>query len=52
MKKKYNIGGRDVMGQEIEFETEPENWNTYLREDGTKIRLKAVASSIVCVGSA
>lgn len=47
MKKKYNIGGRDITGEEVEFETERENWNTYLLVDGTKVRLKAVAASIV-----
>jgi len=35
------------MGQELEFETERESWNTYILEDGTKVKLKAVASSIV-----
>ncbi len=35
------------MGEEVEFETERENWNTYLLADGTKVRLKAVAASIV-----
>jgi hypothetical protein len=46
-KKKYNFGGREIMGQELEFETERESWNTYILEDGTKVKLKAVASSIV-----
>lgn len=47
IKKKYNLGGREIMGEEIEFETEREGWNTYLLQDGTKLRLKAVAASIV-----
>lgn len=47
-KKKYNLGGREIMGQEIEFEPEgAERWNVYLLEDGTKLRLKAVAATIV-----
>lgn len=46
-KKKFNFGGREVMGQEIEFEAERENWSTYLLEDGTKMRMKAVAATIV-----
>jgi hypothetical protein len=46
-KKKYNFAGREIMGQELEFETERESWNTYILEDGTKVKLKAVASSIV-----
>jgi hypothetical protein len=47
IKKKYNIGGREILGQEIEFEAERENWSTYLLEDGTKMRMKAVAATIV-----
>lgn len=47
-KKRYNFAGRDVMGEEIEFESEgAEKWNVYLLADGTKLRLKAVAASIV-----
>lgn len=47
MKKKYNFAGREIMGEEIEFETERESWNTYVLLDGTKVKLKAVASSII-----
>ena len=35
------------MGQEVEFETEKEAWNTYILEDGTKLKLKAVAASVI-----
>jgi len=35
------------MGEEIEFEAERENWSTYLLADGTKMRMKAVAATIV-----
>ena len=36
------------MGQEIEFQSEtPEGWNIYVLQDGTRLRLKAVAASIV-----
>jgi hypothetical protein len=47
MKKKFNFAGREIMGEEIEFETERESWNTYILLDGTKVKLKAVASSII-----
>jgi hypothetical protein len=47
LKKKFNIGGREIMGEEIEFESERESWNTYLLHDGTKLRVKAVVASIV-----
>jgi len=46
-KKKYNFGGREIMGQEVEFEAERESWNIYVLEDGTKLRMKTVAASIV-----
>lgn len=46
-KKKYNIAGRDIMGEEIEFEPEREGWNTYILQDGTKLRMKSVVASIV-----
>lgn len=35
------------MGQELEFETEREGWNIYILEDGTKVKLKSVAATIV-----
>jgi len=47
MKKKYSIGGRDVLGEEIEFEPERESWSTYLLADGTKMRMKTVAATII-----
>jgi hypothetical protein len=48
MKKKFNIGGREIMGEEVEFEPDgAEKWNLYILADGTKLRLKAVAASIV-----
>lgn len=47
MKKKFNLGGEEVFGEEVEFETDKENWNTYILHDGTKIRLKAVVSNVV-----
>jgi len=46
-KKSYNVGGREIMGQEIEFESERESWNTYILADGTTLKLKAIVSSVV-----
>jgi len=46
-KKKFNVGGREIMGQEIAFEGERESWNTYTLDDGTTLRLKCVVSTIV-----
>lgn len=46
-KKPYSFGGKTFMGEEVEFEAERENWSTYLLADGTKLRLKSVAASII-----
>ncbi|PYT82880.1 MAG: hypothetical protein DMG40_04435 [Acidobacteria bacterium] len=48
MKKKYNIGGREIMGEEVDFEPDGgEKWNTYILADGTKLRMKAVVASVI-----
>lgn len=46
-KKRYSFGGKEIMGQELEFETEREGWNVYILEDGTRVKLKSVAATIV-----
>lgn len=47
MKKKFNINGQEIMGEEVEFETEKEAWNSYILHDGTRLKLKSVVSSII-----
>ena len=47
MKKKFNLGGQEVSGESVEFETEAESWNTYILHDGTKLKLKAVVTQVV-----
>ena len=47
MKKSYDFQGQKIMGEEVEFEIERENWNTYILHDGTKIRMKSVVSKVV-----
>ncbi len=47
LKKKFNLGGREIMGEEVEFESEREAWNVYILQDGTKLKLKSVVASIV-----
>ena len=46
-KKTYKLGDQDIPGEEIEFETERESWNTYILHDGTKLKLKPVVANIV-----
>ncbi len=48
-KRKVNLGGREVMAEEIEFETEKENWNTYILHDGTTLKMKTVLAGILRV---
>ena len=47
MKKPYKVGNQEIMGEEIEFETEREGWNTYILHDGTKLKLKSVVAAII-----
>ncbi|HCC58999.1 MAG TPA: hypothetical protein DEQ47_17405 [Solibacterales bacterium] len=47
MKKKYQLGPQEVTGEEIEFETEKEGFNIYILHDGTRLKFKAVVSTIV-----
>lgn len=46
-KRKINIGGHEFMAEEIEFQPDgPENWNTYVLLDGTKLRMKAILAEV------
>lgn len=47
MKKMYPFGNQQVAGEEIEFETEKESFNTYILHDGTRLKLKAVVGQII-----
>jgi hypothetical protein len=47
VKKPYNVGGQEIMGEEVEFETEREGWNTYILHDGTRLKFKSVVSNVV-----
>jgi hypothetical protein len=47
-KRKVNLGGQEFMAEEVEFEAEgAEKWNTYLLQDGTKLKMKAVVSDVL-----
>jgi hypothetical protein len=45
-KRKINVGGQDVMAEEVPFEAEREGWNTYILEDGTTLKLKTVLAEV------
>ena len=47
MGEKYPFQGEEVEGTEVEFETEREGFNTYILEDGTKLKFKNVVTKVV-----
>ena len=47
MKKDYQFQGKQIPGEEVEFEIDGENFNSYVLADGSKLKLKAVVFSIV-----
>ncbi|HUG82490.1 MAG TPA: hypothetical protein VML01_12555 [Bryobacterales bacterium] len=47
MKKNYRLGNQEIPGEEVEFETESERWNTYILHDGSKLKLKTVVAKII-----
>lgn len=47
LRKQYMLGGQQVWGEEVAFEPERENFNTYILQDGTSIRFKAVVLKFI-----
>lgn len=47
MKKQYNLNGQQVYGEEVDFQPESENFNTYILHDGTTIKFKAVVLKFI-----
>lgn len=47
VKRQYNFGDQLVWGEEVEFEPERENFNTYILHDGTNIKFKAVVMKFI-----
>jgi len=47
-KRKVNLGGREFMAEEVEFEADSaEKWNTYALHDGTTLKMKAVLADVL-----
>jgi hypothetical protein len=46
-KRKVNFQGQEVWGEDVDFETEHEGFNTYILHDGTKLKMKSVISQVV-----
>ena len=51
-RRKVVFQGNEVWGEEIEFETDHEGWNTYVLHDGTRLKMKSVVSDVVRVEEA
>ena len=47
MWEKYLFQGKEVEGTEVVFETEREGFNTYILEDGTKLKFKSVVTKVI-----
>lgn len=48
-KRKINVGGQEMMAEDVPFEAEREGWNTYILEDGTTLKLKTVLAEVLRV---
>jgi hypothetical protein len=46
VKRKVEFQGKEVWGEEVDFEIERENWNTYILHDGTKLKMKSVVAKV------
>jgi hypothetical protein len=51
MKRKISLGGRELDAEEIEFQPDlelgGEKWSEYTLLDGTRLRVKAVVTSVL-----
>ncbi|HNW39714.1 MAG TPA: hypothetical protein PL125_04120 [Candidatus Omnitrophota bacterium] len=50
-KIKVNFGGEEVEALPIDINQTSENWNQYLLDDGTVIKMKLVATKVLRVDS-
>ena len=46
-KRKIDFQGREVWGEEVEFEVDRESFNNYILHDGTRLKMKAVVSEVL-----
>jgi hypothetical protein len=45
--RKVRLGDKEVMAVDVAFEAEKESWSTYLLEDGTTLKFKAVVAEVL-----
>jgi hypothetical protein len=43
----YSFAGKDVPGEEVEFEAESDRFNVYILDDGTKLKVKPALLKVV-----
>ncbi len=46
-KKKVQFQGREVWGEEVDFEVENERFNSYILHDGTRLKMKTVVTNVL-----
>jgi hypothetical protein len=51
-KRKVNLGGKEFMAEEVDYEIDKEHWNTYILHDGTTLKLRAVLAGVMRVEGA
>jgi len=48
-RRSIKLGAKEFMAETVEFETEKENWNTYVLHDGTELKLKTILAEVLRV---
>ncbi|MGB6472492.1 MAG: hypothetical protein WBF04_00280 [Candidatus Sulfotelmatobacter sp.] len=45
-RRKINFQGQDVEAELVDFEADKEQWSTYILQDGTSLKVKAVVTEV------
>ncbi len=44
--RKINFQGREVIAETVDFESDKEQWSTYILHDGSTLKVKAVVTEV------
>jgi len=44
--RKINFQGREVIAESVDFESDKEQWSTYILHDGSTLKVKAVVAEV------
>jgi hypothetical protein len=44
--RKINFQGREVIAESVDFESDKEQWSTYILHDGSTLKVKAVVTEV------